>query len=228
MVTPSGSEVPPPPMGGQVPPPSPPYPPPHNLPMPPPVSLPSPGGPVPAPPGAFYQPAAGNPARRRRRKWWIIAVTAFVVIGGFGAYQASKTDTTSASVGACIKVTSPTLINPQTSQTPCSDPAAMYVVTETGDGSITCDTNEASYVQGSDTNNPTARVCLRYNVVAGDCIDTGAAPNSVPQKVRCSPLNPSTTVKILAVITTTSDKSQCPTGTVGLPVTKRNMVYCLG
>lgn len=145
----------------------------------------------------------------------------------FTIVRNQKTATTAANVGDCIKVTSSTLIDPKTEQAPCTDPTALFMVTETGGGDVKCDPNEPSYVQGKDTDDPSARVCLRYNLAVGDCLDEGAISSSVPKKVDCSTPT-STTAKLVSIDLTSADESKCAADTTPLPLVKRNIVYCFG
>lgn len=189
--------------------------------------LPPSGAPAGYPPGAFLPPPAA-PVNKTKKRLIIGGVLVVVLaIVGITLVVQSKTATTSASVGSCIKITSSTIINPDTSQEDCSSAAAIFVVTETGGGDISCDTNEVSFVQGKDTSDPSSRVCLRYNLKAGECLDPGDGVSSVPKKVSCSAATTHTVVKLDALITDSSDKSKCPNGSIGLPLVKRNLVYCL-
>lgn len=191
------------------------------------------GSPLPGAPGghrgADFPPPPAGPAKRSE-KGLIIGIVAVVVIAivGVTVLVQQKTDTTAASVGSCIKITSATTTNPDTSQEDCSSRAAVFVVTETGGSDVKCDANEASYVQGSDTNNPSSRVCLRYNLKVGECIDLGLLSSSVPKKVTCSASTTTTTVKLASLAMDSSDESRCTGDTKGLPLVKRNIVYCFG
>ena len=179
------------------------------------------------PPGSVPPPPARPGAKRNRL---IIIAVALVVIAGivvFAVVKNQKTATTAANVGDCIKITSVTTVNPDTSQAPCDEADAIFVVTETGGSDTTCDANEVSYVQGKDTDNPDTRVCLRYNVKAGDCLDPGATDIDVPKKLACSAATSSSSIKIVSVLTGTSDESKCPADSTGLALTKRSIVYCV-
>ncbi|SDO39914.1 hypothetical protein SAMN04515671_0816 [Nakamurella panacisegetis] len=179
------------------------------------------------PPGSVPPPPAAAGAKRNRLI--IIGVVLLVIVAGviFAVVKNQKTATTAANVGDCIKITSASTVNPDTSQAPCGEADAIFVVTETGGSSITCDSNETSYVEGKKKDNPDTRVCLRYNVKAGDCLDPGAADTDVPKKLPCAQATSSNAVKVVSLITDSADKSKCPGQSFGLPLTKRNMVYCL-
>lgn len=203
---PEGNQPPPPPAGA--------FPPPVGA-FPPPVG-PGYGAP---PVGGFPPPVV--PAKKSKKKLIIGIVVAAVVALGIGGYAVSKTSTALAPVGACIKITSPTLKPPETSQEDCSSQAAIWVVTETGGSDITCDPKENSYVEGT-----TAKVCARDNLKVGECVDIGAG-DVTPKKVDCSAAPSKTTIKLVALLTDSSDTSKCPDGTVvPIPLVKRNMLYC--
>lgn len=193
-----------------------------------PNAYPPPGAPA-GYPAAGFPPPPVVPAKKSK-KGLIIGIVAVVVIAivGITVFVQQKTDTTAAGVGSCIKITSATVINPETSQEDCSSQAAIFVVTETGGSDVKCDDNEASYVQGTDKNNPSSRVCLRYNLKVGECIDLGVLSSSVPKKVTCSASTSSSTVKLVSLRTNSSDETQCTGGTKGLPLVKRNILYCFG
>ncbi len=112
-------------------------------------------------------------------------------------------------------------------QAPCTDPTALFKVTETGGSDVKCDENEPSYVEGKDTDHPSSQVCLRYNLAVGECLDEGLTSTSVPKKVDCSAAT-STTAKLVSIDLTTSDESKCPADSTALPLAKRNIVYCFG
>lgn len=205
------------------------YPPPPGQPQAyPPPGYPPAGQPGSYPPGQI-PPPAGTRTKKQRR---LIIGVVFVVVAAIVAIvvvKQQKTAVTAANVGDCIKVTSATMTNPDTSQAPCTDPLAIYVVTETGSGSISCDSHEDSYVQGKNTDNPDSRVCLRPNLKTGDCWNPGLTSFDVPKKLDCAAANRLGTQKLLALVTTSSDDSQCPDATEKvLPLAKRNMVYCFG
>ena len=244
MTTPPGTPDPQQPGGYQ--PPSGAYPPPSGYPAGQPAAYPPPGAPAYDPNGSvppydpnFAAPPAGYPvpgavpppaAPNKKNKWLIIAIAAVVVIGiiTFVVIRQQKTATTAANVGDCIKITSATLSNPETSQAPCTEQDAIFVVTETGGSSVSCDENEPSYVEGKDTDKPSSRVCLRYNLKVGECLDLGALSTTVPKKVTCSASASTSTVKLVALLTDTTDESKCPADSQASPLTKRNLVYCFG
>lgn len=208
---------------------------------------PQPGYPLQGPDGAYpppdRPPYAAPPAYgtqlgfppppvspgKKSKKGLIIGIIAVVVIGiiGITVVVQNKTATTSASVGSCIKITSATIVNPDTSQEDCSSAAAIFVVTETGGSDVQCDPNEVSYVQGKKTDDPSSRVCLRYNLKVGECLDPGDGVSSVPKKVACSAAQSNTAIRLVALITDSADESKCPSGSTGLALVKRNMVYCV-
>jgi hypothetical protein len=218
---PSGSTPPPP--GGQA------FPPPGGQAYPPPTggAYPPPGAPGSFPPGMIPPPAA--PASNKKKRY-LITLAALIVAAiaiTFTIVHNQKTATTAANVGDCIKITSATVIDPKTEQAPCTDPNALFMVTETGGSDVKCDENEPSYVEGKDTDKPSSRVCLRYNLKVGDCLDEGAISSSVPKKVDCAAPT-STTAKLVAVDLTSADESKCPSDSQALPLKKRNIVYCFG
>lgn len=210
----------PPPSGAQ-------YPPPSGQAFPPPTGPAYPPG-TPGAPGGFPPGTVPPAAPGAKKKRLIITAAVLVVVAivvTFSIVHNQKTATTAANVGACIKITSATLIDPKTEQAPCSDPAALFMVTETGGSDVKCDENEPSYVEGKDTNDPSSRVCLRYNLTVGDCLDVGLLDSSVPKKVDCTAPT-STTAKLVLLDLTTADESKCPSDSKALPLTKRNIVYC--
>ena len=230
---PSGQAYPPPgqafpaPPGQADPPPGQAYPPPSGqaYPLPSGQPYPAPGAPGGYPPGAVPPPPAAPGARKKRLLFTAVVLVIAAIAITFTIVHNQKTATTAADVGACIKITSSTLIDPQTEQAPCGDAAALFVVTETGGSDVSCDENEPSYVEGKNTDDPSSRVCLRYNLTVGDCLDVGVLDSSVPKKVDCAAPT-STTAKLVLLDLTTADESKCPSDSRALPLTKRNILYC--
>ncbi|MDQ2739888.1 MAG: hypothetical protein M3Y35_14995 [Actinomycetota bacterium] len=178
------------------------------------------------PPGMIPPPPSLATNKKKQRILLAVALIVVAAIVTFVVIKQQKTAITSANPGDCVKVTSATMTNPETSQAPCGDQAAIYVVTATGSGDITCDSHEDSYVQGND-NNPDTRVCLRPNLHTGDCWDPGLTSFDVPKKIDCTGATGLRAQKVVALITTSADEAQCPdTAEKVLPLEKRNMVYC--
>ena len=213
--------------GGQYPPAGANYPPPSGQAYPPPSgqAYPPPGAPGGYPPGTVPPPAAAPGAKKKRLLFTAVVLVIAAIAITFTIVHNQKTATTAADVGACIKITSSTLIDPKTEQAPCGDPSALFMVTETGGSDVSCDDNEPSYVEGKNTDDPSSRVCLRYNLTVGDCLDVGLLDSSVPKKVDCAAPT-STTAKLVLLDLTTADESKCPSDSKALPLTKRNIVYC--
>jgi hypothetical protein len=218
---PAGQAFPPP--AGQA------FPPPGGQGFPPPTggSYPPPGAPGSYPPGMIPPPAAPTGNKKKRYLITAAALVVAAIVITFSIVHNQKTATTAANVGDCIKITSATVIDPKTEQAPCTDPNALFMVTETGGSDVKCDENEPSYVEGKDTDKPSSRVCLRYNLAVGDCLDEGATSSSVPKKVDCSAAT-STTGKLVSIDLTSADESKCAADTSPLPLAKRNIVYCFG
>ncbi len=185
------------------------------------------GSPMAYPPGMIPPPAPVKKDKKRQRLLVAILVVVLAGLAIFAVVRSQKTSTTAADVGACIKVTSATLTDPKTEQAPCTDPAALFVVTETGGSDVKCDVNEPSYVEGRNTDDPQSRVCLRYNLTVGECLDPGATESSVPKKVDCATPTEET-AKLVQLRTDTADESQCPADTTPLALAKRNILYCFG
>lgn len=229
----NGTPVPanyPPPAGQAFPPPSGDgFPPPSGGAFPPPSggAYPPPGAPGNYPPGMIPPPAAPAKDKKRRLLLTIAVLVVAAIAITFSIVHNQKTATTAANVGDCIKITSATLTDPKTEQAPCTDPNALFKVTETGGSDVTCDPNEPSYVEGKDTDDPSSRVCLRYNLAVGECIDEGLLDSSVPKKVDCSAPT-SSTAKLVSIDLTSADESKCPADSTALPLVKRNIVYCFG
>lgn len=190
------------------------------------AAYPPPGAPGAYPPGAMPPPAA-PPAKKKRLLLTVAVLVVAAIAITFTIVHNQKTATTAANVGDCIKITSASLTDPKTEQAPCTDPSALFKVTETGGGDVKCDPNEPSYVEGKDTDKPSSRVCLRYNLAVGDCLDEGLTESAVPKKVDCSAPT-STTAKLVSIDLTSADESKCAADTTALPLPKRNIVYCFG
>jgi len=168
---------------------------------------------------------------RTNKKNWILSGTVMLVvllIAGFIYIKKEHTDTTLAGVGACIQITSATLDSPTTSQVNCDDPLAVFVVTATGGSDTSCDSVEDKYTEGKTAEDASSKVCLRFNLKQGECLDPGPSGSSVPKKVSCSPAASVNTVKLLALLTKTSDGSVCPAGSTAISLPLRSLVYCFG
>jgi hypothetical protein len=201
-----------------------------------PGAYPPPGGFPPGAAGPFAPPPPGaypQPPKRGMAKGRIIGLAIAVLVIAAAIIVpmviSKKTDTVQASVGSCIEIDSATTIGDvKSEQVNCGDPKAWYVVTATGGSDLVCDDHEASIYQKKAGGGTGDQVCLRPNVQAGDCWQAGATSIEVDKKVACSEAD-SDTAKVLAVNTTTSDKSSCPSDTVvAYDYEKRNTVICFG
>ncbi len=205
------------------------FPPPAGGAFPPPAggAFPPPVAPGSYPPGMIPPPATPPTDKKKRLLLTAVVLLVVAIAVTFTIVHNQKTATTAANVGDCIKITSATLIDPKTEQAPCTDPAALFKVTETGGNDVQCDPNEPSYVEGKDTDDPSSRVCLRYNLAVGECIDEGLLDSSVPKKVDCTTPT-SSTAKLVSIDLTSADESKCPADSSPLPLVKRTIVYCFG
>ena len=239
-----------PPPAGSYPPPTGSYPPPAgSYPPPPAGSYPPPAGAYSdaqqpglapgmyPPPGSVNPgglPPAPEPAKKKRmtpQRIIILSIVGVLVIGvGIWAFISSQKATVNAKPGDCIKVEGGTTVgNPDTSQVDCNDPAALFVVTETGDQNLSCDEAEAEYYQKNSKGDVTDRICLRPNFQTGECFVPAPTTVQLPKVGDCTTISGSTKYKVLLFDTTTADESKCPSDSVGVySSTKRNYVVCFG
>jgi hypothetical protein len=111
-----------------------------------------------------------------------------------------------------MQVSSASRVESPNASVPGADRSAVYSVTETGDSATVRDVNEASYLQGPDTAHPSSKVCLRYNLATGECLDHGATAASTPRKVPCAEPFSRATITVTALITTSADLARYPPG----------------
>ncbi len=121
----------------------------------------------------------------------MLSIIGVLVVGvGIWAFVTSQKATVNAKVGDCIKVEGDTTVgNPDTSQIDCNDPAALFVVTETGDKNLTCEDAEAEYYQKNSKGDVTDRICLRPNFQTGKCFVPAPTTVQLPQVGDCSSIN---------------------------------------
>lgn len=192
-------------------------------------ALPPPPGAVPA--GA--PPAPTGPAPRPGVARALIAVLVVVVValGVFLYLQNKNTDTAQAEVGACIRVEGTTTLDrPKSEQVPCSDPAAAFVVTASGDSSVTCDEYELTFEQyaGQDESDVDTRLCLRPNFTVGGCYLEGKTSVDLPAVGSCSTLQGTGKVQVLSIDTSTSSTARCPDPELAYSYPLRNVAVCFG
>lgn len=189
-----------------------------------------PGAALPPPPGAVPGDApAATPRSPLPRILIAVLVVVAVGLGVFLYLQNKQTDTASADVGDCLKVEGTTTIGqPKSEQVPCTDPAAAFVVTETGDSSVSCDDAELSFEQYSsdDQSDVRTRLCLRPNFTVGKCYVEGATSVDLPQVGDCSTVEGTLKVKVLSIDTSTGSTAKCPDPELAYGYPKRNLAVC--
>jgi len=78
------------------------------------------------PPGMIPAPPSLATNKKKQRILLAVALIVVAAIVTFVVIKQQKTAITSANPGDCVKVTSATMTNPETSQAPCGDQAAIY------------------------------------------------------------------------------------------------------
>lgn len=211
----------------------------------PPGAYPPPGG-YPPPAGApgSYPPPTPNqagpnqlppaaPAKRKMAPQRIVILSVIgvlVVAAAIWGFLRSQQATVNAKVGDCIQVEgNSTVGQPKTSQIDCSDAKARFVVTAVGDDSLECDDGEAEYYQENRSGEVTDRICLRPNLIVGQCFVPPPTSVQLPQVGACSSIDGMTKLKVLSIYTDTADDARCPAEAVGsYSLVKRNFLACFG
>lgn len=180
-----------------------------------------------------FPPAPVPLGRRRRIVWWKVAIPVLVLllIGGYVLYD-QKTAVENASVGECLRMIPVERgEEPDVTRVGCDDPAANFVVTETGGPGTECDSVEAS-LELSDTTRGgvTDRLCLQENVVPGDCWIPALTESGTALKADCTSItNGMIAFRVLAVARDSADPGQCPEDNVDFySYPERRVVICFG
>lgn len=142
-------------------------------------------------------PAGGAPVKPSKTiavRLLSVLVAVAVAIGVYLFFNRGS-DAANASVGDCLKVQgSSTVGNPKTDPIACTDPAALFVVTDTGDKNLSCDKYEVTYQEysGDDRSDVRGQLCLRPNFTVGGCYLEPSNDTDLPQIGDCASLQSDT------------------------------------
>lgn len=182
----------------------------------------------PYPPAPETPGAPAKPSKTIAIRLLSALVAVAVAIGVYLFFHRSSA-AANASVGECLKVQGSTTVgSPKTDPIACTDPAALFVVTDTGDENLSCEKGETTYQEYSDKDSKDVKrqLCLRPNFTVGGCFVEEATEKDLPQVGDCTSLQSDAKFKVVKIDTASSDASKCDDPDLTYSYPKRNLVVC--